>query len=271
MPEMGLSDEEIDQLTFYTLSLRRADVPEAYWPLEPASDSWFRALTAGGLPQLSDAARAQFFAEATAHLDLPDAFVSDLRRDLKATARELERFWLHLGLRVIPGVAVGTLTLGIAAPFIGGLVGSAIGLSGAVAVKAGLAALGGGALAAHGLGMAGGTSVLVGGGALLGGLGGGALALRHDPGFARGLSPEQATLSAVKIEVFLSSVVLPRDPAIFHRVVERFEAAVAEFEDLLGDLPTREGVTSKQVEQHEKAVEILRRALTRIERLAPEA
>jgi hypothetical protein len=171
-----------------------------------------------------------------------------LRRDLKATARELERFWLHVGLRVVPGVAVGTLTLGIAAPFIGGLVGGAMGL-----------------------GMAGGTSVLVGGGALLGGLGAGALALRHDAGFARGLSPEQATLSAVKIEVFLRSVMLPRDPAIFRRVVERFEAAVAEFEDLLRDLPTREGVSRKEVERHEKAVEILRRALARIERLAPEA
>jgi hypothetical protein len=243
---------------------------EAYWPLEPVSDGWFRALTAGGLPKLSNEARAQFFADASAHLGLPDAFLSDLRRDLKATARELERFWLHVGLRVVPGVAVGTLTLGIAAPFLGGLVGSAMGLSGAVAVKAGLAALGGGALAAHGLGMAGGTTVLVGGGALLGGLGGGALALRHDPGFARGLSPEQATLSAVKIEVFLRSVVLPRDPAVFHRVVERFEASVAEFEDLLRDLPTREGVTSKEVEQHEKAVEMLRRALVQIERLTPE-
>ena len=34
MPEMGLTEEEIDQLTFYTLSLRRSDVPEAYWPLD---------------------------------------------------------------------------------------------------------------------------------------------------------------------------------------------------------------------------------------------
>jgi cytochrome c oxidase cbb3-type subunit 3 len=34
MPEMGLSEKQIDQLTFYTLSLRRSDVPEAYWPLD---------------------------------------------------------------------------------------------------------------------------------------------------------------------------------------------------------------------------------------------
>jgi cytochrome c oxidase cbb3-type subunit 3 len=34
MPEMGLTDEQIDALTLYTLSLRRSDVPEAYWPLD---------------------------------------------------------------------------------------------------------------------------------------------------------------------------------------------------------------------------------------------
>jgi len=34
MPEMGLSEEQIDQLTLYTLSLRRTDVPESYWPLD---------------------------------------------------------------------------------------------------------------------------------------------------------------------------------------------------------------------------------------------
>jgi len=34
MPEMGLTDEQIERLTFYVLSLRRSDVPEAYWPLD---------------------------------------------------------------------------------------------------------------------------------------------------------------------------------------------------------------------------------------------
>lgn len=34
MPEMGLTDEQIDLLTLYTLSLRRSDLPEAYWPVD---------------------------------------------------------------------------------------------------------------------------------------------------------------------------------------------------------------------------------------------
>lgn len=32
MPALGLSEAEIDRLTFYMLSLRRSNVPEAYWP-----------------------------------------------------------------------------------------------------------------------------------------------------------------------------------------------------------------------------------------------
>lgn len=32
MPILGLSDEQVKQLTFYMLSLRRTDVPEAFWP-----------------------------------------------------------------------------------------------------------------------------------------------------------------------------------------------------------------------------------------------
>jgi cytochrome c oxidase cbb3-type subunit 3 len=34
MPEMGLDQEQIELLTFYTLSLRRSSVPEAYWPVD---------------------------------------------------------------------------------------------------------------------------------------------------------------------------------------------------------------------------------------------
>jgi hypothetical protein len=242
---------------------------EAYWPLEPVRRSWLRAWKPGALPNLSGEAREQFFAEMAGLLELPQEFLSELRRDLESSARQLEGFWLKLGIGIAPGVAVGGLTLGIAAPFIGGLVGGAMGLGGAAAVKAGLAALGGGALAAGGFGMAGGTTVLVGGGALLGGLGTGAIAMRPGATSDRGLSPGQAMLSAVKIEVFLRSVVLPRDPQVFRRIVQRFETAVAEYEAVLNDLPVKEGVTTKQVEQHEEAVRILEKAVARIAKLTP--
>ena len=70
----------------------------------------------------------------------------------------------------IAGAAVAlAVTGGVAAPLIGGIIGSTfLGLSGAAATSAGLAFLGGGALAAGGLGMAGGTALIIGGGAILG-------------------------------------------------------------------------------------------------------
>lgn len=76
-------------------------------------------------------------------------------------------------------VAAGILTAGVisgaavvAAPAIGGAVGTMMGYSGAVASNAGLAMLGGGSVAAGGLGMAGGTAVIAAmGGALGAGLG----------------------------------------------------------------------------------------------------
>jgi phage antirepressor YoqD-like protein len=64
------------------------------------------------------------------------------------------------GMTVVGGVAIGA-TGGLAAPIIGGAIGTTfLGLSGAAATSAGLAFLGGGSLAAGGLGMAGGTTLV---------------------------------------------------------------------------------------------------------------
>lgn len=41
MPKFGLGDEEIDLLTYYLLSLRRSDVPEAFWPKDRVAASRF--------------------------------------------------------------------------------------------------------------------------------------------------------------------------------------------------------------------------------------
>jgi len=87
--------------------------------------------------------------------------------------------WKKIAL--VGGIAVGGgvlsfFTGGVAAPFVGSLVGSAMGLSGAAATSAGLAALGGGALAAGGGGMALGTLVVGGAAAAAGAVGGGVLA-----------------------------------------------------------------------------------------------
>lgn len=76
--------------------------------------------------------------------------------------------------RTAMGVAAVSAATGaafVAAPAIGGIIGSQLlGLSGAAATNAGLAALGGGSVAAGGLGMAGGTYVVAATGGLLGGV-----------------------------------------------------------------------------------------------------
>ena len=81
--------------------------------------------------------------------------------------------WTWKKTLVVVGSAVGggvllAVTGGLAAPAIGTLIGTGMGLSGAAATSAGLASLGGGALAAGGAGMAGGTAIVVGTGAAIG-------------------------------------------------------------------------------------------------------
>jgi hypothetical protein len=88
--------------------------------------------------------------------------------------------WGRVAAIGIVGAAVGVATGGLAAPYIGGMIGASMGLSGAAATSAGLAALGGGALAAGGFGVFGGT-ILVGGvgGVVAGGAAG--AATRYSP------------------------------------------------------------------------------------------
>jgi|GEM_PF-1344672 len=72
---------------------------------------------------------------------------------------------------IAAGVAICAITAGVAAPAVGALIGSGMGLSGAAASSAGLAAIGGGALAAGGGGVAAGTAAVVAAGAIVGGSG----------------------------------------------------------------------------------------------------
>jgi hypothetical protein len=75
----------------------------------------------------------------------------------------------------IGGAAVIAPAAFLAAPAVGGAIGSLMGLSGAAATNAGLAAIGGGAIASGGLGMAGGLAITSAIGAGLGGSLGGVI------------------------------------------------------------------------------------------------
>jgi hypothetical protein len=96
---------------------------------------------------------------------------ADARFIMEELRRRLPEQGKGRGSHYWPIVAAGTATAilaTLAAPPIGAAVGAAMGLSGAAATSAGLAALGGGSLAAGGLGMAGGTALIAGVGTITG-------------------------------------------------------------------------------------------------------
>lgn len=94
------------------------------------------------------------------------------------------------GVALVGAAVVGPAAL-MAGPAIGGVVGAKIlGYSGAVATKAGLAALGGGSIASGGAGMAGGLAVITATGSALGGTLGGVVSNSYF-GEIEGFSIEQ--------------------------------------------------------------------------------
>lgn len=100
--------------------------------------------------------------------DLPGLGAGDLalmNREFETLMRALQRKsirWHRVAAVTAVGLAAGVATGGLAAPAVGAAIGSTLGLSGAAATSAGLAALGGGSIAAGGLGVTGGTWVVAG-------------------------------------------------------------------------------------------------------------
>lgn len=100
------------------------------------------------------------------------------REDALKAHRHIE--WKKVATWGIGGVVAVGLGGWIAAPLLGGMIGTAAGLSGIAATKFGLAVLGGGSLALGGAGMAGGMWLVTAAGIAIGGtaFGGGALLLQ---------------------------------------------------------------------------------------------
>ncbi|MFC8528398.1 hypothetical protein [Nocardia sp. NPDC057227] len=104
--------------------------------------------------------------------------------------------WTKYALLAGAGLGLGVLTGGLAAPAIAGAYGALVlGYSGAVATTAGLAALGGGSIAAGGLGMAGGAALITG---VSGAAGAGMVTLA---GKAAGLTAARIAADAVRLHV----------------------------------------------------------------------
>ncbi|QKI89635.1 DUF726 domain-containing protein [Thiomicrorhabdus xiamenensis] len=95
--------------------------------------------------------------------------IGEYREIVQRSDRNYKKIGMTTAMTVGGVAAIAPMAL-MAAPAIGGAVGSSfLGLSGAAATNGGLAALGGGALAAGGAGMAGGVAVVTATGAALGG------------------------------------------------------------------------------------------------------
>ncbi|BAY20732.1 hypothetical protein NIES2100_04750 [Calothrix sp. NIES-2100] len=161
---------------------------------------------------------------------------------------------------------LGAIVLAVAAAFFTPAIAALLapilapGLSGAAAVSAVLAALGGGAIAAGGLGMAGGFAVIVAGGAILGaGAGAGVGAL-----FAQ--SPDTALTQAAKLEVVMKEIVhIQKDIRLAQEIIKEQRQAIRSLEDERDDLIlNKEKENNKQkIENLEKALEYLKNALKR--------
>jgi len=160
--------------------------------------------------------------------------------------------------------AVGAVVLGVVAvlatPLVVGLLAPILapGLSGAAAVSAVLAALGGGAIAVGGMGMAGGMAVIVAGGSILGasaGVGVGAL-------FSQ--SPDTALIQAAKLEVVMREiVVIQKDIRKAQEILKEQRLAIRSIEDQLDELLLNQQKNHKEIENLKRAIEYLKKALER--------
>jgi hypothetical protein len=227
---------------------------EAYWPIAEGEKGWVETIHdyVKSTPSLSRELAASFLEHASQQLDLPHDRGSVFRSELQGVNRALSGYWKNIAIVAGVGTVAGALTFGIAAPFIGGLIGHTMGLAGMAAVKAGLAAIGCGAIASGGMGIAGGTAVIVGGGALLGmGVGSSVAGMAN---------PAGVLVQAVKIEVFLRCVVAENQNAaqVFEDVLCQLETSIANMESELNNVRLNPGVENGSISEQEEIVKILR-------------
>lgn len=147
--------------------------------------------------------------------DIPSFELGSARIDDLSDFAELLKFQKKNLAKTTKGAGTALAVAGmmtgvgwVAAPLIGGFIGTTIGgYTGAAATSYGLAVLGGGSLAAGGLGMAGGTAVVAAAGASLGGVLGAGLTnayVRQDKSFAIEKLKDGADVPVVVCSGFLT-------------------------------------------------------------------
>jgi tetratricopeptide (TPR) repeat protein len=242
-----------NKLTVY-LMLLEVTLYSPYYPLGDSSDEQFKDLKICDEEKLTN--KLKFFAR-TLGID------SDVVRRFKSNYKEAIqgiKGGLNPWLIGVFGAVLLAVVAAFATPIIAGLLAPILapGLSGAAAVSAVLAALGGGAIAAGGFGMAGGFAVIVAGGSILGagaGVGVGAL-------FSK--SPDSALTQAAKLEVVMKEIILiQKDIRLAQEIIKEQRQAIRSLEDKLDELMTNKEKNKKEIENLQKAIEYLKNALKR--------
>jgi hypothetical protein len=165
---------------------------------------------------------------------------------------------------LIGGAVVAAVAAAIAIPVLVPLLAPILapGLSGAAAISAVLAALGGGAIAVGGFGMAGGMVVIVGGGVILGaGAGTGVGSL-----FAQ--SPDLAVREAAKFLVTFNKIILAQTDVSNQEIAEsareiirRQRNTINELEEQILERQMRRDNDQQEIDNRKKVVIFLRKAL----------
>jgi tetratricopeptide (TPR) repeat protein len=226
-----------------------------YYSLQSSQDSQYKKL------KLSDSHIKNKYCQSLAKaMGLPPDCVQRFQENYKKAMEGISGQWTNL----LGGGLVGGLLLVVATAFFTPAIAALLapilapGLSGAAAVSAVLAALGGGAIAAGGFGMAGGFAVLVAGGAILGGGAGAGM------GSLLARSPDAALTQAAKLEVVMKELVdVQQDIRKAQEIIKEQRQAIRSLEDKLDELLVDKKKNKEKIENLKKAIKYLQEALKR--------
>jgi tetratricopeptide (TPR) repeat protein len=250
---MPLKIDAGNKLTLYLMILE-VILFKPYYSLGNSSDEQFKKLKISDEEKLTNKLN-----RLARTLDISSDVVTRFKTNYSEAIKGIKG-GLNPWLVGVLGAVALAVTAAFFTPVIAGLLAPILapGLSGAAAVSAVLAALGGGAIAAGGLGMAGGFAVIVGGGAILGasaGVGVGAL-------FAQ--SPDSALTQAAKLEVVMKEIVLiQKDIRLAQEIIKEQRQAIRSLEDEKDNLLLNKEQNKQKIENLEKAIEYLKNALKR--------
>ncbi|ODH01495.1 hypothetical protein A4S05_28710 [Nostoc sp. KVJ20] len=234
-----------------------------YSPLGTDEDEQYKKIKLCEVFRSSIIQTLELYAEA---LKVEKAYVKRFKSSYKKFIDDLKE--KQSPINIMLGGLLGAVLLAVAAafamPFVVAVLAPILapGLSGAAAVSAVLAALGGGAIAVGGFGMAGGVVVIVGGGAILGasaGTGIGAL-FAQSPEL---VIPESAKFLVVFSEIILSQKSISRQEIVStaRKLIQQIRDTIRSYEDRVFELNINTDQNKQEINNLNKVIRYLNKAL----------